>query len=610
MPLSTVALRALFAAVALQTPAQHAGWERFPVFVWTSSDKPVDLALQFGGACVQRIEDPSWLDERKLDWFVFNAPGRDDLHLDRENPAYQKRWRKWYDTREPGLLVREPCLLQSATLERMKATLDKTLAGLGSRRGFGVSLGDEVGLTPGGGPEDVCQCATCEQAWAAWWPAHVRDATRKLPALREITTEAAIKALAKGETGSIGPWLLRRHFHQDGLLAALDGLAQEVRAKTPGVPVGLLGIGGQTAFGGVAIERVLPSLDFFECYRVGDARELALTLRKPEQRALLTIFPDSRGPDFVAWQAWEHWMRGGDGLVIWSESDLHESPELTARLSRAVHDIRDVVSKVGRFLPRPEGVALVHSADSLAVSWLHDARGDGATWPKRFPSYQEEHGELETSRKRWLEFLEDVGLMPGALPLEQVGAGIVKRFPRLVLDKLLVLDAADVTRLEQYVSAGGALIQASDFGWIDSLGTERTAQARSKDFANLTEYTRSPPPGWTAAPLGHEPRDGALQWMHDSGIDLPRFGVRGDAGKRWSWIRTWMKSGDGLLCAVLPKPRAGEGEKGTPALPDVIDVGPSSGHFSVEWIHPLPDEHGVVHLPPGDAAVFRLVPSK
>jgi hypothetical protein len=601
---------ALLAAVAIQAPARPGGWEHFPVFVWTTSDKPLELVAKFGGACVQRQEDPAWLDDRKLDWFLFNAPGRDDLHLDRENPAYQARWRKWYDTRDPELLVREPCLLQSATLERMKATLDKSLAALATRHCLGVSLGDEVGLTPGGGPEDVCQCATCEQAWTAWWPARVHDATRKLPALREITTEATIKALAEGDTASIGPWLLRRHFHQDSLLGALDGLAKEVHAKSPGMGVGLLGIGGQTAFDGVAIERVLPALDFFECYRVGDARELALTLRRPEQRALLTIFRDQRGPDFAAWQAWEHWMRGGDGLVIWSESDLRKSQAYCDRLERAVRDIRDVESKIGRFLPRPEGVALVHSADSLAVSWLREALGDGATWPKRFPSYQEEHGAFEAARKHWLEFLEDVGLMPGVLPLDQIDAATVKRFPRLVVDPLLVLDDADGARLKQYVGAGGNLIRGDEFGWIDSAGTTRSRKAQNEWLATVAPTCSRPMPAWDSRKLGPKLRDDASKWMRDVGLQAAPFSIGGDSGEHWCWIQTWMHSGDGFVCAALPKPYRYEDEQTSLTLPGTIEVSARDEKLRVEWVHPAPDEHGVVRLPPCDAAVFRLVPRK
>ena len=599
---------ALLAAAALQAPAQHAGWEHFPVFVWTVSDKPVELVAKFGGACVQRQDDPGWLDERKLDWFVFNAPGRDDLHLDRESPAYQKRWRKWYETRDPELLVREPCLSQGATLERMRATLDKTLAGLGARRGLGVSLGDEVGLTPGGGPEDVCQCATCEAAWAAWWPAHVRDQTRKLPPLREITTEATIKALDAGDTAPIGPWLLRRHFHQDTLLGALDGLAQQVRKKTPDMPVGLLGIGGKTAFGGVAVERMLPSLDFFECYRVGDARELALTLRKPEQRALLTIFPDARGADFAAWQAWEHWMRGGDGLVIWSENDLRKSPAYCERLARAIRDIRDVESKVGRFLPRPEGVALVHSADSIAVSWLRDALGDGATWPKRFPSYQEEHGALESSRRRWFELLEDLGAMPGALPIEQVDADTVKRFPLLVLDHTLVLDDADVERLKRFEAAGGSVCARGPLGWIDSTGRKPPADRQTELRAVRDAKIVRAPDAFDSHAGEHIDSNWSDMWSARIALRTAPAEVC-DPDELWGWIRTWMRDGQGYLCAALPKPRSYTGESKSDALPSQVVVS-AGADWRVEWIHPTPDEQGIVRLPHGDAAVFRLVPSK
>src|SRR6202008_3271604 len=95
--------------------------------------------------------------------------------------------------------------------------------------------------------------------------------------------------------------------------------AAAARRLRPGVPLGLLGQIGRTAFGGVALDRLLPALDFAECYRVGDARELLFTLRAPGQRVVQTIFRDEREPRAAAWFAWESWMRGADGLVAWSD---------------------------------------------------------------------------------------------------------------------------------------------------------------------------------------------------------------------------------------------------------------------------------------------------
>lgn len=584
-----------FAQQAATDP--RAAWEHFPVFVWTTSAKPVELVGEFGGACVQRTADTTWLDEKGLDWFVFNGPGRDDLHLDRENARYQERWKRWYDSRDPKLLVREPCVGDPATRERLNRLLDESLAARGGRTGLGVSLGDEIGLTPGGAPEDVCQCEHCERAWNEFRAA--RGLAQDVR-LADISTAATLSELDDGETAAIGPWLLRREFHEQQCTELIAELARRVREKSPGTPVGLLGLTAQSAFGSVAIESVLPSLDFVECYRVGNARELAFTLRRPEQRVLLTIFDDARGPDFVAWQAWEHWMRGGDGLVIWSEKELVAKPALRQRLSRAVRDIRAVQAQVGRFRPEPSGVAVVHSQASVAASWLRDAEDDGKTWPRRFPSYQEQHGELELSRKRWFEFLEDsIGAMPGALPVEAINGATAKRFAQLVLEHTLVLSVADVAHLKEYVAAGGRLIRDSELGWIDERGHELAQDlsgALAKGFSNV-------PPAFESSDFDEvEANEDALLWMLDLGIQPAPFGV--GPGEHWHWIRTWARDGAGFICAALAKPGAHD------ELPGQVIVRGMAPDLRLEWIHPKPDDNGVVRLPAGDAAVFRLVPRK
>jgi hypothetical protein len=550
------------------------------VFVWTTSDKPVELVAKFGGACVQRAEDPAWLDERKLDWFVFNAPGRDDLHLDRENPKYQERWKRWCDTRDPTLLVREPCLASPVTRERLDRLLDESLKARGGRTGLGVSLGDEIGLTPGGVPDDVCQCELCEKAWSEF---RVARGLKPDVKLADISTDATLKALERGETTAIGPWLLRREFHEQQTFDVIAELAARVREKSPGTPVGLLGLTAQSAFGSVSIERVLPLLDFVECYRVGNARELALTLRKPEQRVLLTVFDDPRGPDFAAWQAWEHWMRGGDGLVIWSERELTKKPALRERLARAVRDIRAVQAQVGRFRPEPQGFAVVHSQASVAVSWLREAASDGSTWPKRFPSYQEEHGELEKMRKRLFEYHEDAGRMPGALPLELVGAQTAQRFQFLELPRLLLVDEAELQGLRAFSDAGGEVSADTDFAWIDSSGElvprKRSVPAlRVGDLAAARTRLAAACRPWTVAGTGE--------------------GV--------PWLATWARGDDATVCAMLP--RSTLDASAASLSVDTLEIAPRDETLRVEWIHPKPDEQGTVRLPAGDAAVFRLVP--
>src|SRR5687768_8839362 len=104
---------------------QRMGWEDFPVFVWRQErgETLLDPRWQsaFGATNLGRAEDPAPIAELGLAFYVDNAAGRDELHLDRDR-AYEERWERWYETRDEALLVREPCLNDPIVRERMLAT--------------------------------------------------------------------------------------------------------------------------------------------------------------------------------------------------------------------------------------------------------------------------------------------------------------------------------------------------------------------------------------------------------------------------------------------------------------------------------------------------------
>ncbi|MEO6709268.1 MAG: hypothetical protein ABIP42_06790, partial [Planctomycetota bacterium] len=456
---------------------RHASWNDFPVFVWRQDrgEEGPDrkLAADFGATNLVRGESAKPLTEAGLAFYVDNAAGRNELHLDRDR-KYEKRWNDWYEKRDDALLIRQPCLNDPSVRERLRETLARTLdlhhgdVGL-----LGLSLGDEVSWTPYGSPEDTCLCEHCQSAWREFLErASARGASRLAAdfPLARASTDAARLALEQGTSEAVQAWLLRREFTQSSMQERLRELSAQSRSSFGAIDLGLLGMIGRTAFGGVAIDRILPALDFAECYRVSDARELLFSLRSREQRVVQTIFYDEQSADAASWFAWESWMRGADGLVIWSDRELRAHPAYAAALARATARIRQVRERQPRFAPRPRGVAIVNDEASIAYGWLVDAKLDGPTWPKRLQGWQEDHGSRERSLRAWLRVLEDCGAMPGALPLERVGAACAKEFPLLVLNHLRVLDGQGAKRLSEYLGAGGTIAIRGELGSIDGFG--------------------------------------------------------------------------------------------------------------------------------------------
>jgi hypothetical protein len=619
-------LAASILALSAAPTAQEGGpavqadpWAEFPIFVWVpagarASDdagERLEIVERFGGAQLLHGEDGAWAVEHGLATFVHNAPGRDELHLERDDPRRRARWEAWYERRDDALLVREPCLSAPETRARLAGRLKESLDALPDRGCIGVSLGDEVSLTAARGPEDICLSPTCREAWGRFVERLPGLSDGEQASLRDpaaFSTDATRLALADGRTEALWGWLLRRRFHQEVLLGLLEELARSARAA-PGPGVGLLGIAGQSAFGGVAVERALPWLDFAECYRTLDARELLLTLREPRQRALLTVFAEPGDPAGAAWQMWEHWLRGGDGLVLWSARELGRSQPLLERTARAARDLRAARALAPDFSPAPSGAALVHDADSVAAGWLRDALLDGATWPRRLQSWQEEHGTLERSLRAWLRLFEDCGLQPGAVPLEQVGARTLERFPLLVLNHLLVLDEQDVARLEAFLRAGGTLCVGGDLGWVDSRG-RRPARAPLERLRGVApERVHAAPAGldgYLEARLRPGAPARALQGapnalLDAAGVSRAPFTISAEP-EGLPWLCAWSEArGGGWICA---------------ALPNAIDAPPRSLHdqqleisarngLAVEWVHPA--DGGTLRA--GDAAVFRLRPA-
>jgi len=591
----------------------------FEAYLWRSAPAPAPMqaALEaVGGTLVLPGEPIVPLLERGLELLLFNAPGRDELHLERDRTGYRERWQRWYDTRADELLVRVPCLSEPPTLALLERRLAAALEVEGVARLRGISLGDEVGLTPHGAPEDVCLCPHCQEAWRrflAGQPDVSPQERERFAALSDFSTDATRLALADGRTQALRPWLLRRRFHEALLRAVLERLAARARSLAPGVPVGLLGIQPQSAFGTPRQELLLDQLDFAEAYREIDARELLLTLRGPAQRALLTVFPSAQRLDLATWQIWEHWLRGGDGVVVWSDAALASSPAVLQSTARALREVGAVEAAVPGFAPRPAGAAVVHDFESLCVSWLRDALLDGPTWPRRFASHQAATGSWETALTAWLALLADCGLQPGSLPLEQVGAAARERFGLLVLSELCVLDPGDLERLTAFLGAGGTLLVWGPLGWVDAhgrspkedpfqrlqaLAPERVVRVEGR----LPDYPLERARRTLQARMW---RETARTWLAGAGVASAPWRVVG-ALEELPWLCAWSEGPDrGLICATLPAWHDVQGQGSLPEL--AVEIEPAAG-WELRWIRPAIDSQlGTRLLAPGEAAVFRLL---
>lgn len=531
-------------------PPRVLGWDDFPVFVWREAHKgeplPAELSEPFGGVILMRGEDPGWARERGLATLVWNVAGRDTLHLDADQ-AWRARVEDWIEEKDSALLVRTPCLRSAETRAELYATLAATIERHAKDPRLTYVLGDEVGTTPNGDPFDLCRCEPCEAAWRK----HAEPLG--LPARAPLTDEV-LSELRSGTTKGLGAWLARRRFERQAVLDLLFSLRARLLEHPPyeksgkalahpqprPLP-GLLGTKGLTAFGGIDLASLGRLFEVVEPYPVNEAREalaaadhvatheLVARSGPPAEplASLTTVFLEEETPDGAAWRLWEHWLRGGNGAVLWSDAVLARSPDHRERLAQAVDDIRKLSEL---YVPRHHRAgALVYDADSIAASFLRDARDDGDTWPRRSAGYQVQHGTRDRKVQSWLRLIEDCGELPVALPLENVRAECADEFGFLVLPEILVLGEVDVRHLEDFLGAGGRLIVDGGFGWVDRSGmpwgedlvarlTRRAATRVLRAPAALADYleTRCDPEDAEHARTFLRPLFAALPRLHPS----------------------------------------------------------------------------------------------
>ena len=588
----------------------------FPVFVWRQQHKgtelPSELVQPFGGTNVERADPAEWVLEGGFDFYIGHAPGRNELHL-RRTPKYQTWFDEWYRTRDPKLLVRSPCLTDERTRAGLFEQLEQSLAARDGRHGIGISLGDEVSLTPWGDPLDLCRSLTCEAAWKIWCKA------RGLADYENPTTDELRLAIGDDDFSLLGAWLARRRFHQDVVIDLLRELADQAREQAPGVRVGLLGIGGQTAFGGVAIERVLEFLDFVEPYPIDATRELANTHLRSNQQSFSTLFlndEESGGVGGATQRAWEHVLRGGDGLILWSDTLLAQHPEYRERMGEVVRSIRRLRSLAPELSSpewgAPSGAALVNSPNSVAFTWLKDALLDGATWPNRLARYQRQYGIREFSLRTWLRLFEDLGVSPGVLSLRDLSAATLERFELLVCSHLSILDDDELERLDAFLEAGGRVVVEGSFGRFDSTGVERKEDLFEQLRKRFTDSVERAPESLLEyiqrRPLFDDlqARSARQQILGLLDTDPSRQLFRvGEKAPFWLTEAIPLEDGAGWLCMALPNaPTTGERAKLRSRQVD-LDV---RGSYRVEWLFPK-GHHGLsVRVEAGEPLCFRLLP--
>ncbi|MBK8978149.1 MAG: hypothetical protein IPM29_19765 [Planctomycetes bacterium] len=477
---------ALGVLVATAPPAPAQRRPRFDAVLWRHGAEPWDeafhsaaRALGFTAVSATAAEAVAPARAVGLGFYTDQLAGKGVLEL------RDSQWQPWFDrywqTRDPDLLVRPTCLADQAVIASMLGVIEARLAAALPAGPRFASLADEASATRHANPLDICGSDAFRTAFRDWlrarsggdiaaldarWGTTCRSFDEVLP----VTTaqirgrELQLATLP----GNLSPWSDQLEFTDELFAAAVGAGLAKARELAPELPCGLFGIPQPSAFGGHDFFRLLPAMSAYEVYDIGGARDLADCFAAPAALRVVTVFPPHDGdPEgLTRARVADAIAHGTDALIVWSAGDVLDAARRPSAFGRAVGDAlgdlgRAAEAFAGARIVR-DPIWIVESQPALRAHWMLDSAGDGRTWPRRFSSYEAEHGTPAQARRSWLRLFNDLGFQPRfvdarALPAElERGASAA---PRLcVLAACLALDDAAVAALRAYAERGGVLL--------------------------------------------------------------------------------------------------------------------------------------------------------
>ena len=263
---------------------------------------------------------------------------------------------------------------------------------------------------------------------------------------------------------NFSPWADHRTYMDVSLAAMLDDLRRSVRAFDPKTPVGIEGTQMPSAFGGYDLWRLSRSVDWIEPYDICDSRKI-LGSFMPGKPMLTTV--GERDAKAVLRRLWHLLLLGDRGCIVWWSEDCiewnSEDYKLTARARALAPVLKEMRSPLARLFLRAaretDPIAIHYSQPSIQAAWLIESTEDGASWLRRFSSYEAAHNRHARIRHAWLKTLEDLGYSPRFISTEQIERGELKDCAAFVLPQSHALSDAEmmaITTFQGTILADGA----------------------------------------------------------------------------------------------------------------------------------------------------------
>jgi hypothetical protein len=434
--------------------------EQWPLIAQRMRELNVNAASVGGGASPRRLLDAGF------GYYVENVVNRGlCLKFNSRVTDWNAHIKGWMQSRDEAALVRDYCFDDPQWLGAMTKLVGETAARHAAFRPLACDLRDELSVTISANPFDYDFAPAALAAFRVW----LRERYADLAALnaqwdtdfagweevRPFTTDRMKARMATGarmpavppDWGAVrrvrfdpteaardpshwnfSPWCDHRTYMDVSLARTLAAFRAAARERDPVTPVGIEGTQMPHAFGGYDLERLSQVLDWVEPYDVGNAREIFGSFMPG--RPMLATFSD-RETNPALRRLWHLLLLGDRGCIVWwsedcldwTKPDLPLTPKGVA-LAPALGAMRTPLARLFLLARREhDPIAIHYSQPSIQVAWLLESTSDGATWPRRFSSFEATHNRHAQLRNSWLKILQDLGYSPRFLGTGQIEHG-------------------------------------------------------------------------------------------------------------------------------------------------------------------------------------------
>ncbi|MGC8742545.1 MAG: beta-galactosidase [Verrucomicrobiia bacterium] len=288
---------------------------------------------------------------------------------------------------------------------------------------------------------------------------------------------------------NFSPWCDFRTYMDISLAKALADIRSAAKTLDPVTPVGIEGTQMPHAYGGYDLWRLSQVLDWVEPYDIGNSREIFGSFMNGKL-FLTTVFEKETNPSFR--RLWHLLLSGDRGCIIWWSEDCIDwnNPEypLTQKAKNLAPVLKELTSPIAQIFlranPVRDPIAILYSQPSIQVDWLIESTVDGATWVRRFSSYEASHNRMAKVRNSWLKIFQDLGFTPFFISSEQM-ENLDNNIKVLILPTSLAMSEKELRSVENLIQDSTrhrCIFSDGTPGLFDEHGKLRSSPALEKYF--------------------------------------------------------------------------------------------------------------------------------